>query len=314
MKGFHLKDKKFAFFQRFIQRKNLNTCEIIMGAMFQKQKYKVGNGQSDDREENLEKYFRPSCFPVLNKRFNYQFFDSFIDKQYYQIVLPPSLMNSPENTIINYFSVLREAENLTKYKKGGCGSVGLSKIPYPIAYNFFTSQYQKRVSYKSYFRSFEGIGHINLIKLAPLHRDKKYPKASRYFFEIETIEGSAKGITYFAYYYGYIYIEKEGKSYKIADIDLYGEDFLCAAYHLWQHNAEAVVDIMFGNWCELVKERLPTKQEDYTKQIDVIGTDGNKYRFVFFQLTNDTDILAAQYKKDTKGQWEFIEIDPEKCL
>ncbi|MDC2864229.1 hypothetical protein [Bacillus sp. BP-3] len=285
-----------------------------MGAIFQKQKYKEGNGQSDEREGNIEKYFRPSCFPVLNNRFNYQFFDPFIDKKYSQIILPPSLMNSPENTIIHYFSVLREAENLTKNKKGGCGTVGLSQIPYPIAYNFFTSQYQERVSYKSYFRSFEGIGHINLIKLAPLHRDKKHPKASHYFFEIETIEGSAKGITYFAYYYGYIYIEKEGNFYKIDDIELYGEDFLCAAYHFWQHSAEMVVDTKFGNWCKLVKERLPTKQEGYTKQIDVIGIDGNKYRFIFFQLTNNTDILAAQYKKNSQGQWKFIDIDPEKCL
>ncbi|PEA54059.1 hypothetical protein CON64_15795 [Bacillus pseudomycoides] len=305
------------FFQRFIQRENLNTHVIIMGAILQKQKFREENRKSGvkiQREENIEKYFRPSCFAVLNNRFNYQFFDPFIDKKYDQIVLSPSLMNSPENTIIHYFSALREAENLTKNKKGGCGTVGLSKIPYPVAYNFFTSQYQKRVPYNSYFRSFEGIGHINLIKLEPLHRDKKYPKATRYFFEMETIEGSAKEGTYFAYYYGYIYIEKEGNSYKIADIELYGEDFLCAAYHFWQHNAEEVVDTKFGNWCKLVKERLPTKQEGYTKQIDVIGTDGNKYRFVFFQLTNDTDILAMQYKKNTKGQWEFIEIDPEKCL
>ncbi|HDX9578976.1 TPA: hypothetical protein ROX88_002537 [Bacillus pseudomycoides] len=305
------------FFHRFIQRKKLNTHPIIMGAILQKQKYSEGNEQSGERiegEKNIEKYFRPSCFPVLNNRFNYHFFDPFIDKQYNQIVLPPSLMNSPESTIIHYFSVLREAENLTKDKKGGCGSVGMAKIPYPIAYNFFTSQYQERVSYKSYFRSFEGIGHINLIKLAPLYKDKKYPKANRYFFEIETIEGSTKGVTYFAYYYGYIYIEKESNSYKIADIELYGEDFLCAAYHFWQHNAEMVVDTKFGNWCKLVKERLPTKQEGYTKQIDVIGTDGNKYRFVFFRLTNDTDVLAAQYRKSIKGQWEFIEIDLEKCL
>ena len=96
-----------------------------------------------------------------------------------------------------------------------------------------------------------------MIKLASLHKDKSYPNAKRYFIEIETIEGSAK--TYFAYYYGYIYIEKEKNSYKIANMELYGEGFLCAAYHLWQHNAEAVVDAEYKNWCKLVKERLATK-------------------------------------------------------
>ncbi|CAG9614590.1 hypothetical protein BACCIP111899_03823 [Bacillus rhizoplanae] len=311
MKLLNIKGNKFPFFRRFVKSQNLNKCAIVMGGILQKQKCREENEQSD---ENIEKYFRPSCFAVLNNRFHYQFFDSFFNKKYNQIVLSPLLMNSPENTIINYFSVLREAENLTKDKSGGCGTVGMSKIPYPIAYNFFTNTYQEKISYNRYFRSFKGIGHINLIKLASLHKDKNYPNAKRYFIEIETIEGSAKGVTYFAYYYGYIYMEKEKNSYKIANMELYGEDFLCAAYHLWQHNAEAVVDAEYGNWCKLVKERLPTKQEGYTKQIDVIGTDGYKYRFVFFQLTNHTDILTAQYKKNTKGKWEFIEIDPEKCL
>ncbi|MGG0240491.1 hypothetical protein [Bacillus rhizoplanae] len=164
----------------------------MLWGILQKQKCREGNEQSD---ANIEKYFRPSCFAVLNNRFNYQFFDTFFNKKYDQIVLSLLLMDSPENTIINYFSVLREAENLTKDKTGGCGTVGMSKIPYPIAYNFFTSKFQERISYNRYFRSFEGIGHINLIKLASLHKDKNYPNKKRYFIEIETIEGSAKGIT-----------------------------------------------------------------------------------------------------------------------
>lgn len=43
----------------------------------QKQKCREVNEQSREkihREENIEKYFRPSCFSVLNNRFNYQFF------------------------------------------------------------------------------------------------------------------------------------------------------------------------------------------------------------------------------------------------
>ena len=73
MKFFHLKDKKFPFFHRFIQRENLNKHAIIMGAILQKQKCREGNEQSGvriQREKNIEKYFRPSCFPVLNNRFN----------------------------------------------------------------------------------------------------------------------------------------------------------------------------------------------------------------------------------------------------
>ncbi|WP_264170004.1 hypothetical protein [Clostridium estertheticum] len=43
--------------------------------------------------------------------------------------------------------------------------------------------------------------------------------------------------------------------YKISDVQLFGEDFLCAPYHGWSHNAEYVVDIKYGDWCKPVKER-----------------------------------------------------------
>ena len=35
------------------------------------------------------------------------------------------------------------------------------------------------------------------------------------------------------------------------------------------------------------------------------------YRFIFFQLTNDTDLLMSQYRKNSKGTWEWIKIEPE---
>jgi hypothetical protein len=244
---------------------------------------------------------------------DFQFFVPYDEKPHDEIVLPASLMNTPENTIIHYFSILREAENLTKNQMGGCGTVGMSKIPYPVAYNFLTKEYQKRVSYPSYLHSFRGIGHTNLIKLNKLPV-MGHPQTIQFFIELETIEGSSKNLTYFAYYYGYVSIKKERNMYKIEDITLTGEDFLCAAYHLWQHDAEAVVDVEYGGWCKLVKERLPTKKDGYFKNIDFVGTDGNEYRFVFIELTNDTDILFAQYKKTREDKWEPIKIDPEKCL
>jgi hypothetical protein len=290
---------------------------LVMGAKFQNQTSK----QTDAREQkneyrirDVEKYFRPSCLSILNKRVtDFQFFNPYYDKSFDEIVLPSSLMNSPENTIINYFSILREAENLTSNQIGGCGTVGMAKIPYPVAYNFLTKDYQKKVSYTSYLQSFKGIGHTNLIKLNKLPVES-HSQTIQYFIELETIEGSSKNLTYFAYYYGYVFIRKEKNSYKIHDISLIGEDFLCAAYHLWKHDAEAVVDIEYGNWCKLVKKRLPTKKEGYVKKIDIIGTDGNEYRFVFFQLTNDTDILISQYKKNLMDKWELIKIEPENCL
>ncbi len=77
---------------------------------------------------------------------------------------------------------------------------------------------------------------------------------------------------------------------------------------------EAVVDIKYGGWCSLVKERYPTQQDGFVKRIYFKGTDGNDYMIEFFQLTNDTDIEIAQYKKDASGKWKLIKLDPNKCL
>jgi hypothetical protein len=302
----------------FPQQKDKKKKDIlVMGARYEKQHVKQTTAieeNTEDRIRDVEKYFRPSCDSVLNDRLtDFHFFQPYYEKSYKEITLPPSLMDSPEDTIIHYFSILREAENLTSKQMGGCGTVGMAKIPFPIAYHFFTKEYREKVSYTAYLQSFKGIGHTSLIKLNKLPV-QKHSQTISYFIELETIEGSSKNVTYFAYYYGYVYMKKENNTYKIADITLIGEDFLCAAYHLWQHNAEDVVDIEYGNWCKLVKKRLPTKKDGYVKTIDVIGTDGNEYRFVFFQLTNDTDVLVAQYKKSVKGKWEVIRMDPTKCL
>ncbi len=87
----------------------------------------------------------------------------------------------------------------------------------------------------------------------------------------------------------------------------------CTAYHhLWQHDAETVVAIMYGEWCKLIKKQLPTKQDGYA--IDYIGTDGANYRFIFYQLTIDTDVLISQFKKNAEGNWQSIRIDPYQCL
>ncbi|MED0771026.1 hypothetical protein [Bacillus siamensis] len=228
---------------------------------------------SSYRAVDAETYFRPSCLPVLNTAIESSFFNPYIDRPWKSIHLPQSLTLAPEKTVLHYFSVLREAENLTDEKAGGCGTVG----------------------------------QTHLIKLNQL-------EGLRYFVEIETIQGSNQNVTFFAYYHGIVRLEKHNGRFLIGRITWYGEDFLCAAYHLWQHNAETSLDIKFGSWCKLIKKRWPVRQNGYVKTIDFDGTDGGHYRFVYFQLTNGTDVLAKQLRKNSSGQWELIHLDADGCL
>lgn len=266
-------------------------------------------------DNTTERYFRPSKLPVLNDK---QEVSKIIEKSFNEkpsdIVLPKELTKTPYDAVINYFSILQEAENLPKDKMGGCGTIGWAKQPYPVAYNFLSTKYKSKIDYNTFLKSFENIAHINLIKMSNINNELTEPGIIRYFVEMETIEGSDKGNTYFGYYYGFIDVEKEKDTYKISNMEFTGEDFLCAAYHGWRHNAESYVDIAYGDWCKLIKKRLPTTQEGYIKNIEINGTDGKEYKFVFINLTNGTDVEVGQYVRDKDDTWKAVKINPENCL
>ena len=105
----------------------------------------------------------------------------------------------------------------------------------------------------------------------------------QFFYEIETIEGfKGERAEYFGYSYGFIHLVHEQGGYRISDVKQFKEDFLCAPYHLWQHDAEAVVDIKFGEWCKLVQQRYPMIKNGFVKHIYFHGTDGADYCIIFF--------------------------------
>ncbi|WP_088070653.1 hypothetical protein [Gottfriedia luciferensis] len=258
-----------------------------------------------------QKYFRPSCLQALNLRLNsYKFFEPFYHQTYDQIQLPSYLTEKPDETLINYFSILREAENLLGRS---CGTVGEARLPFPIAYNFLSKEYQKRYSYEAYLNSFAGIGHTSLIKLC---RVPDIKGAKKFFYEIETIV-SFKGSSaeYFGYSYGFMKLIHQQDGYRISDIHQISEDFLCAPYHGWDHDGEAIVDVKFGNWCKLVKKRHPTIKDGFIKHIYFEGNDGADYCLIFFTLTNGTDIEIAQFRKSGNENWKQIDFKPEEnCL
>lgn len=285
----------------------------------QKNKHSDSNktfmSHSEKNQINKTEYFRPSNLPILNDReFKSDFFSQFYEKEPNEVSLPSYLLESPEDSIINFFSILRQAANYVKGKGTGCGTIGYSKRPYPVAYNFLSPALQESMSYDDFLALFENILHLNLIKLHLVPQDKTCPDGQRYFIEFETIEGSEKGVGYFAYYYGYICVKKVTETYKIVDISFQGEEYLCAPYHFWHYIAEAAVDIMYGEWCSLVEERYETQQDNYIKNIYFKGTDGYEYLIQFYQLTNGRDIEIAQYRKNIKDEWQLIKINPVDCL
>ncbi|MDF2942066.1 MAG: hypothetical protein K0S01_924 [Herbinix sp.] len=304
----------FLLFQR---NYHPHTTKMVMGGFISIQSFDDEDEKPITINKDVETYFRPSDLPVLNNRYVYsstRFFNQYFQKKPSEIVLPKELFESPEETIINYFSVLRDAANWEPGKNAGCGTLGQSTTPYPVAYNFLTTSYQKKVSYEQYLASFKNILHTSLIKYREVPIYDNPSGILRYFVEIETIGGSDKNVANFTYYYGFVDLIKENNQYKISNLEFTGEDYLCAPYHGWSYDAEGSVEVRYGGWCKLIKEQYPTIQNGYIKHIYFAGTDGNDYLIEFFHLTNDTDIEIAQYRKNKDNDWKLIQLDPEKCI
>jgi hypothetical protein len=264
-----------------------------------------------DKTSYHQRFFRPSCLPALNVKFNnWKFFAPYYDKTYDEIQLPPELTRTPEGTLINYFSILREAVNLGERS---CGSIGQGDLPFPIAYNFLSKAYQNKLSFEKYVDSFAGIGHTSLIKLCRVPGGER---GIRFFYEIETIELSKDlMVEYFGYSYGFIQLEHEKDGYRILDLSKIKEDFLCAPYHGWDHDGEVVVKIKYGEWCKMIQHMYPTIKNGYMKNICFHGNDGADYCFIFFTLTNGTDVEIAQFHKVGNEAWKQVKIKPEEeCL
>lgn len=255
-----------------------------------------------------EQYFRPSKYPAINTIDSNEYLLNYNHENHTEIKLPDIFTSSASAVILYFFSLLREA-NQNAAMNVGCGSVGTGITPYPMAYNLLSADLQNELSYPQFLNLFETIYHINLIAMLPLNNQKPSENSDLYLIELETLEGNS-----FHYYYSYLSIKNENSQYRINSLDFDKEDFFCAAYHGWNHNAESAVAIMYGDWCGLIKKQYPTQQEKYTKSIVIDGTDGIQYLFVFHELTNGTDLSIGQYKKSNSGHWIPVSIDPHQCL
>ncbi len=264
---------------------------------------------------DYESYFRPSCAPLINTKNVTDLLNQNAEiTNYTQVKINDDIFKEQENMLIYYFSILREAYNLQDGLGAGCGSLGYTGTPYMISYNFLSNDYMKKVSYSDYHNSFKNVLHINLIKLIKVQNDENDSINQKYLFEIETIQGTKNNSGAFVYYYGFIYVKNQDNLYKINNIVTYPEVYLCAPYHGWSYSAEAIIDIEYGGWCSMVKEKYETKYDGDIKSIEFKSFDNKNYVIKFVTLANDTDVQIGQYLKKEDGTLEETYISVTSCL
>lgn len=284
----------------------LNSGErSVMGGELGSDLYNDIENMEDDYikpdDTYIERFLRPSQSKTIEKKYPYDAEGGMALGQF----------QKPSEVIRAYFDILSDASNLGT-KKGGCGSIGFEKAPYPEAYKLTSAGFKKGMSYEKFLKSFEGIGHINLLKLVDVPAVKVNGVACpRYLVEIETIEGSEiPGKTYFGYYYGYITTVKE-QGWKIESMELKPEDFLCHAYHGWWHDAGTLVDALYIKKHGVMNKILGVEEDEPYRNVIAKGKDGRQYRFLFIRLTNGADIELRQYVMDD-GKWVDARIDVPK--
>lgn len=203
-----------------------------------------------------EKYFRPSRFPAFNVLNLDNVFFQFEKDAPLDQSLPDRMTKDAFSVILYFFSFLREA-NQGAVMHVGCGSIGNSTAPYPLAYTFLSSDLKNQLSYEQFLKLFEPVYHLNLIAAVPLYVPDSPETICTFLVEAEALEGNC-----FSYYFGQIEVKKEHSQYRINGFDFSQEDFFCAAYHGWQHNAELAVAFMYHDWCSFVKNSiLPCRTE-----------------------------------------------------
>lgn len=260
------------------------------------------NGYIKPDDNYIERFLRPSSSKPMDKKYPFD-----MNKEGKEL-LP---FQKPYEVIRAYFDTISDASNLGM-KKGGCGSIGFEKRPYAEAYKLMSGNFKKEMPYEKFLKSFEGIGHINLLKLADMPAVKiNNEVCPKYFVEIETIEGSEiAGKTSFSYYYGYVTtVQEEG--WKIDTIEIRPEDFLCHAYHGWWHDAGTLVDALYIKKYGVIEKVLGVEEDDPYRNVIAKGKAGKQYRFQFIRLTNGADIELRQYVF-ADGKWVDTKIDVPK--
>lgn len=209
-----------------------------------------------------------------------------------------------------YFEILADASNLIKGKTGGCGSVGMGDLPYRYAYNYLSKNYKNKVSLLAFKKSFQGIGRINLLKLYPAWSYKWDEKNAHYFYEIETIEGTdERNKTVFAYYHGLISLTTEGPIWRVNDISVSPQDFLCHSNHGWWYEGETIIELLWQKEKDFV-DHIYRKEEGKNGLIEiyVLGKGGRKIKFQFIRLTNGADKEINRYVWQ-ENQWIPVSLE-----
>jgi hypothetical protein len=133
----------------------------------------------------------------------------------------PARIATPEMAVKAYFDALSHAANLKDEVLEKTGSVACGLEPYPVAYGYWSKDWQASHSYDQFLASWEGTANVELLQMLPAGMAKGQ---DRYFVEvkeIKAIEGVGLGIFYYA---GFITVVNTDAGWRLTGVGLAPED------------------------------------------------------------------------------------------
>jgi hypothetical protein len=296
----------FGFLVLKIAARNKNQPTALMGGavhtMATVDNVKMNSAPNDI---DFSRFQRPSAQPALDNPYNFAQFD----KNSSEGPLSLDQFKTSEDVILAYFGILREAANMADYS-GGCGTIGWAVLPYTYAYELLADSRKESMTLQQFEDSFQGIGHLTLLKIYPAYTPPGTPENIRYhMIEVEIITGAAmndpagfRSGSHFAYFYGIVTTELDNDTgWKIKAIDYFPEDFLCHPMHGWEYDAQYFVPFIYRDSYHLIDKIDKTEQNGNIISVYASGS-GKQYRFDFVRITNGEDVLLHEMINQN-GQW-----------
>jgi len=157
-------------------------------------------------------------------------------------------ITTPEMALQAYFDALSVASNLQPAQMGAAGgTIGMGREPYQTAYSYWSKDWQTKNSYDEFVGSWEGVAHVELLKLLPAGEENGQ---RRFFVETKHIEavGEKPRLGIF-YYWGFFTVGETAEGWKITGGNLEPENlgWKLGGHQPWRGDPETVALVGLGH-------------------------------------------------------------------
>lgn len=210
---------------------------------------------------------------------------------------------SPPKALLEaYFAALADANHLTAgQSEAAGGTLGMGREPYPVAYDYWTSEWKGKHTYEQFLDSWSGTAHVQLLKL---YEAETKNGDARFFVETKHLEAVGENPKFGEFYYsGFFSVQQTDGGWKIAEGRLEPQNLAWAlgGHQPWLADPVQVA-VVHGLGKRMDDERNRKSEISYR-------TDD----FVIVRVFDDQDNIEAEIQlvRPEEGIWKVIAVEKQ---